>query len=141
IDPGRGLLDQGVDSLAALELRNRLAAATGLRLPDTVIFDHPTPAGLARHLLAELRLDGEDPADPAGAADPAETAARELARFESAIGALALDPDGRAGLLTQLRTLLSRWDDGAAGAGFADRIDAASDEEMFALIDTELGHP
>ncbi|MER7764729.1 type I polyketide synthase, partial [Streptomyces sp. NPDC097619] len=71
VDVHRAFKELGFDSLAGVELRDRLTEATGLRLPSSLVFDHPTTTAVARLLLSEV--EGRDPA----VATPTTSAVRD----------------------------------------------------------------
>jgi hypothetical protein len=130
VDPGRGFTELGFSSLTAIEIRNRLAAATGLRLPSTLIFDHPTATKLAEHLRTALAV-------AAVAGVPPLTA--ELDRLEAALALTGAGDETRTRVVDRLQALIARYDTGIGagsydGDSYAD-LDLATDEQMFALID------
>nr|WP_254125418.1 type I polyketide synthase [Amycolatopsis sp. CA-230715] len=71
IAPDHSFLDLGLDSQALLSFRNELMDATGLRLPVTVVFDHPTPAALAGYLRRIVAGDPDETRVPVTGARPA----------------------------------------------------------------------
>jgi NAD(P)-dependent dehydrogenase (short-subunit alcohol dehydrogenase family)/acyl carrier protein len=136
IDQNREFRQLGFDSLTGVELRNRLNAATGLRLPSTLLFDYPTPLALAEHLRGEL-LAGTEP-EPVATGSPLD----ELDRLEAALAGAEATTD-HTELADRLDQISQRLRQAAPAAGRAesdaDAINSVSVDELFSIIDQEFG--
>jgi NADPH:quinone reductase-like Zn-dependent oxidoreductase/acyl carrier protein len=131
VAPDSAFKDLGLDSLAAVELRNRLNLITGLKLATIAIFDFATPAALAKHLLGQIGGEEEETRLDA-----------ELRRFETAIAAL---PAGRpeslklaAYLRARAADLESSSREESDDSAKASRLASASDEELLDFIDEQV---
>ncbi|WP_446696882.1 type I polyketide synthase [Streptomyces zagrosensis] len=126
----------GFDSLTAVELRNRLSSATGVRLPATLVFDHPTPTAVVR-LLRDL-LAPDDAA-------PSASVLAELDRIDAAMSAAIEDREQRTKIAARLQELLRKVNASWDGAQEADEAEAdlesATDDELFDVLDNELHVP
>ncbi|MGH3912316.1 MAG: type I polyketide synthase, partial [Pseudonocardiaceae bacterium] len=128
--------DLGFESVTAVQLRNRIAAATGLDLPATVIFDHPTPIALSCLLWQEMF---------AGIQKASVPVLHDLDRLE-ALSVDLLDEQFRSSVIARFQRIMSRWSDTKApheGAEervtVASRIQSATAAEILDFIDHELG--
>lgn len=145
LDPDRSFRDIGLDSLTAVELRNRLGAATNLRLPPTLVFDHPNLQALVGHLAVLLAAEGREDAGEAAlsgidALDQAvrgmpqddirrDVVRRRLTEMLAAVGGAVGDGPQRRG---------AGGDAGQADEDVRERLDAASDDDLFAFIEDQL---
>jgi len=132
IDPGSTFQELGFDSLTAVQLRNQLAQATSLKLPPTLVFDYPTPDALAEHLLEAVSLEITAPRNSIFA---------DIANLEQSLAGIPTDSDTHDLVLARLKKLLSSFalqGGNADPAAVIDKIQSATADEIFDLIDSEV---
>ncbi|GAA0706625.1 hypothetical protein GCM10009548_94630 [Streptomyces malaysiensis subsp. malaysiensis] len=133
IPPAQPFQELGFDSLTAVEFGHRLSAATGVDLPPTLVFDHPTPKELADYLRERL-VEGEPTSEG--------HLLSELDRWDSVSEPSAVDEAARRRITGRLRLLLSKWNGterGAERSAAHSELETATAEDIFDLISDEFG--
>jgi polyketide synthase 7 len=139
IDAHKAFQDLGFDSLSAVELRNRLKSTTGLTLSPTLIFDYPTPDALAEYISSQINLaPGPSTADEPNLLSRFSAIAAEL---DTLVHQHDWSPEDKTHLTGRLHGLIAdlntpqTTDQPTAD----DDITTASESELFAILDDELG--
>ena len=130
LDPTRPLKELGLDSLMAVEIRNRLSAASGVRLSATLLFDYPTASALVERLRSELRLDEVK--------GPGFSALAELDRLEAALSTIPPNDIALASVTNRLRSLMSKLagvHGAAADSPASGEPRSAANNELISLIE------
>ncbi|OPC84035.1 Type I polyketide synthase [Embleya scabrispora] len=132
VDADQAFTHLGFDSLTSVELCNRLASSTGLRLASTLVFSYPTPRELGQHVFDLLRPAERTSADP-----------DEDARIREVLRTIPIDRLRGAGLLEQVLACAAAPSDPDDGSPDADTgTDAGADElaalDLDALVDLAL---
>jgi acyl transferase domain-containing protein/acyl carrier protein len=131
VDPQHTFKDLGFDSLAAVEFKNRLNQATGLKLPATLIFDYPTPVAVAEYVRSKV----------AGGGARQPVVDEQLDDLETTLAAIARDDGERTRVKARLRSLLAKLageEQPDGGAEEAEKIHAATTKDIFELLDKQL---
>jgi NAD(P)-dependent dehydrogenase (short-subunit alcohol dehydrogenase family) len=126
LDVDDPLTSLGLDSVMAVEFRNRLGRASGLRLPVTLVFDYPTSRVIAGHLHDQLRARDGDPADAL------------LEGLEARLPAIAADASARQAVATRLQSMLALLA-GEPDDREPEDLAAATDQELIDFIGKEFG--
>ncbi|MDG4838652.1 type I polyketide synthase [Micromonospora sp. WMMD967] len=130
VESDRAFKELGFDSLTAVQLRNQISVATGVKLPATLAFDHPTARALTTHLVGRI----------VGDSDTELPLLAEVDRLAGLISGRTLDKGARAQLTARLQALLADVHGTTEHTGdtVTEKLQSASADEIFDFIDTQL---
>ncbi|PSK80107.1 phosphopantetheine binding protein, partial [Murinocardiopsis flavida] len=129
ITPDHPFTELGFDSLTAIELRNRLRAATGLALPPTLLFDYPSTGALAEYILRELAPETES---------SAHQITQVLDQLQELLNEMNTEETDSSPITAKMRAMLNVLETGGSSSAPKKEIQGADAEELFDLIDKGL---